>query len=231
MKRKLRHKYIHEDDQLTYDALKNPNDNKDLKNSNTKTLIGIINTAFKNNKYIGLTFIKSDGSVRNLVGVKKFKDYNFSDREKTEKQEKLNENNNLVKLIDINLYKKLRNNGFSFQEATARSYKTVKLQKVAFFKFGDKLYNLIEENFKNFTKEEIQTLIEYAKVSDDKELKKLGTDENLEKEYNEEKKTPTPEIDEKSFGTKLQESNKKKLILTEKQFHNFINKVIQEYKK
>lgn len=229
MKRKLRHKYIHEDDQLTYDALKNPNDNKDLKNSNTTTLIGIINTAFENNKYIGLTFIKSDGSVRNLVGVKKFKDYNFSDREKTEKQEKLNENNNLVKLIDINFYKKLRNAGFSFQEATAKSYRVVKLQKVAFFKYGNKLYNLIEENRENFNDEEIETLIKYAKVPNETELKKLGTDETLETKYN--KEESTPEIDENSFVNESQESNKKKLILTEKQFHNFINKVIQEYKK
>lgn len=229
MKRKLRHKYIHEDDQLTYDALKNPNDNKDLKNSNTTSLIDIINTAFKNNKYIGFTFIKSDGSVRNLVGVKKFKDYIFSDREKTEKQENVKENNNLVNLIDINVYKKLRNDGFSFQEATAKSYRVVKLQKIAFFKYGNTLYNLIEENFDNFKPKEIQNLINYTGVSDIEDLKNLGTDRILEKEYDVEKSTP--EIDEKSFETELQESNKKKLILTEKQFHNFINKVIQEYKK
>lgn len=103
--------------------------------------------AINHNKVISVAYVKKDGTVRHMAIKKNLSSYIPSDKEKTEKQINLQQNNNIKSVIDINIYKKkLREFNGDKAQAAKQSWRMINLQNVLGFLVGGRFIDLREEN-------------------------------------------------------------------------------------
>lgn len=98
------------------------------------------------NKIISVAFVRRDGSVRHMAFMSKTNNYEKSDRQQTQKMIDVAINNNLLKIIDVNLYnKEFRISGDRGKAASA-GWRSFKLDEVLAFMIGGVLYDMRDEN-------------------------------------------------------------------------------------
>lgn len=111
--------------------------------------------ALDKNKTVSVAFVKKDGTVRHMAIRSNLSSYVGSDREKTEKQQNVEMNNNLKKVIDINSYiktlKQLRQDPnidevAAKQQAAKGAWRSINLENVLGFLVGGKFKDLRDEN-------------------------------------------------------------------------------------
>ena len=105
----------------------------------------IIN-AFRKNITTSVAFVKKDGSVRHMAFRRNLKAYIASDREKTEKQINVLQNNNLFQVYDTNVYIKALKATGDPEQAAKESYRRFALDKVLAFLCRGNVYDMREEN-------------------------------------------------------------------------------------
>jgi hypothetical protein len=106
------------------------------------------------NQIIGVAYVLKNGEVRHMAFKRYLKSYVPSERPKTDAQMNLQQNNNVVKVIDLTLYRKIlktlqvrvaeRDNAKS--NAAQKSWKTINLGTVLGFLAGGEFIDLREEN-------------------------------------------------------------------------------------
>lgn len=102
--------------------------------------------AYKANKAVGVAFVKSDGSVREMAFRRYLKAYIGSTRVKSEKEMNVLQNNNLFQVYDTNVYiSNLRELGDK-EKASAKSYRRFYLQEVLAFILKGQVYDFREKN-------------------------------------------------------------------------------------
>lgn len=117
--------------------------NSFLNDDNLESLRKAINS----NKVISVAYVKKDGTVRHMAIKKNLSSYIPSDKEKTEKQMNLQQNNNVKSVIDINVYKKkLREFNGDKALAAKESWRMINLQNVLGFLVGGNFIDLRQEN-------------------------------------------------------------------------------------
>lgn len=117
--------------------------NSFLNDENLESLRKAINS----NKVISVAYVKKDGTVRHMAIKKNLSSYIPSDKEKTEKQMNLQQNNNVKSVIDINVYKKkLREFNGDKALAAKQSWRMINLQNVLGFLVGGNFIDLRQEN-------------------------------------------------------------------------------------
>jgi len=100
-----------------------------------------VKDGLKAGRWLGVSFIKKDGSIRHMAFAKKSLSYQRSEREKTEKQLNVAQNNNLIKAFDIIKFAKdkreLVNGGMdpldAAKKASAGCYRSIPLDRVIAF--------------------------------------------------------------------------------------------------
>jgi len=121
-------------DELNYEGLRDRDDLQILRNSLDK------------NKTVGVAYVKKDGSVRHMCIKKYLKSYVPSEKDKSEKQINVSQNNNIKRVIDINTYiKKLKETGDK-NIASATAWRTINLDTVLGFTTGGQFIDLRDEN-------------------------------------------------------------------------------------
>lgn len=107
----------------------------------------ILRNALDKNKMVSVVFVKKDGTVRPMLIRKKLSSYQYSDREKSEKQLNIQSNNNILHVVDINTYKKaLNDNGGDRTAAAKASYRSINLETVLGFMASGQFFDLRDEN-------------------------------------------------------------------------------------
>jgi hypothetical protein len=135
--KKLLSHYVNEEiniNELSYDEFQNSEGLNPLRESLNK------------NKMVSVVFLKKDGTVRPML-IRKLSTYQYSDREKTEKQANVQQNNDILHVNDMNVYKKaLIDNGGDKTLASKVSYRSINLNTVLGFMAGGRFFDLREEN-------------------------------------------------------------------------------------
>ena len=105
-----------------------------------------LRNALQTNKTISVAFVKKDNTVRHMAVRRYLKAYVGSDAEKTDRQQNIEENNNIKYVIDMNIYiKTLRETG-SKEVAAKKAWRAINLENVLGFMAKGKFYDLREEN-------------------------------------------------------------------------------------
>jgi hypothetical protein len=110
--------------------------------------------ALDKNIIVSVAFVKKDGSVRPMAIKKGLSAYEFSTKEKSEKQKNVEQNHDIKKVIDINFYintlKKLKSEGIEEDEAKKQaakaSWRSVNLKDVLGFMVRGEFIDLRDEN-------------------------------------------------------------------------------------
>jgi hypothetical protein len=110
--------------------------------------------ALDKNIIVSVAFVKKDGSVRPMAIKKGLSSYEFSTKEKSEKQKNVEQNHDIKKVIDINFYintlKKLKSEGIEEDEAKKQaakaSWRSVNLKDVLGFMVRGEFIDLRDEN-------------------------------------------------------------------------------------
>jgi hypothetical protein len=110
--------------------------------------------ALDKNIIVSVAFVKRDGSVRPMAIKKGLSAYEFSTKEKSEKQKNVEQNHDIKKVIDINFYiktlKKLKSEGMEEDEAKKQaakaSWRSVNLKDVLGFMVRGEFIDLRDEN-------------------------------------------------------------------------------------
>jgi len=130
-------------EEISYQDFQERNDLQDLRD------------ALDKNKTVSVAFVKKDGTVRHMAIRSNLSSYVGSDREKTEKQQNVEMNNNLKKVIDINSYiktlKTLRQDPnidevSAKQQAAKGAWRSINLENVLGFLVSGKFKDLRDEN-------------------------------------------------------------------------------------
>lgn len=162
--------------------------------------LSLLRNAIDKNKTISVAFVKKDGTVRHM-GVRKYlSSYVPSETPKTDRQMNIEQNNDILRVVDINAYiKTLRETGDKSLAAKG-AWRVINLKNVLGFLSGGRFIDLRDENqiierfgdeiYNSLTKSMINAM--NAQVQD--------IENNEEAENNE-----------------LNESKKPKLLITESQ--------------
>lgn len=110
--------------------------------------------ALDRNKMVSVAYVKKDGTVRHMVLRRHLSAYVGSDEPKSEKQMNVQQNNDIKRVVDVNLYnkslKELRLAGVPEDEAKAEAakkcWRTINLKEVLGFLVGGKFVDLRDEN-------------------------------------------------------------------------------------
>jgi hypothetical protein len=103
--------------------------------------------AYRQNKAIGVAFVKADGSVRAMAFRRYLRAYSRSTKEKSEKELNVLQNNNLFQVYDTNLYiKNLKQFDGDEGMSAAKSYRRFHLNSVLVFVLKGVLYDFREKN-------------------------------------------------------------------------------------
>lgn len=130
-------------EEISYQDFQERNDLQDLRD------------ALDKNKTVSVAFVKKDGTVRHMAIRSNLSSYVGSDREKTEKQQNVEMNNNLKRVIDINSYiktlKTLRQDPnidevSAKQQAAKGAWRSINLENVLGFLVSGKFKDLRDEN-------------------------------------------------------------------------------------
>jgi hypothetical protein len=122
-------------DELDYNSFQN--------DENLESLRKAINS----NKVVSVAYVKKDGTVKHMAIKKNISAYVASDKEKTDKQKNVQQNNNIKFVIDVNAYKKkLREFDGDKTLAAKNSWRSINLQSVLGFMVGGRFIDLREEN-------------------------------------------------------------------------------------
>lgn len=106
----------------------------------------ILRDTINKNKMVSVAYVLKNGEVRHMLVRKNISSYIPSEREKSEKQLNVQENNDMIKVVDMNAYKrKLRDTGDK-SIAAAGSWRTVNLKTVLGFMAGGRFIDLRDEN-------------------------------------------------------------------------------------
>jgi hypothetical protein len=105
-----------------------------------------VKQSYDNGQILSVVYVKKDGSVRPMAFSKFTKAYTRSDRPKSDKQINILANNNLMVGYDRNLYKKLKSELGSAEEAAKGSWRRFKLDTVLAFLAGGKFFDMRDEN-------------------------------------------------------------------------------------
>ena len=105
-----------------------------------------VRQSLDNGQILSVVYVKKDGSVRSMAFSKFTKAYKPSDRPKSEKQVNLLANNNLMVGYDRNVYKKLKQELGSDEEAAKGSWRRFKLDTILGFLAGGKFFDMRDEN-------------------------------------------------------------------------------------
>jgi len=167
-------------DEFDFNRFKNDDDMQKLRDTIDKNIT------------VSVAFVKKDNTVRFMSVRKYLKSYKPSDKPKSELQKNFQENNDIKRVIDINLYiktlKELKNRNFDEDEAkelAAKSaWRNINLKNVLGFmvrgefidlrsenqireRFGEEIYNNLTKSMKNSLGQEhnniIQQLEEYGR--------------------------------------------------------------------
>lgn len=101
-----------------------------------------IKTAIEKNITVGVTFVKTDGSVRHMAFRRFLKSYEHSTAEKSEKQINKSINNNMINVYDTNTYIHLLKTDGDSKLAAKGSYRFIKFNTILAFLCGGKLYDM-----------------------------------------------------------------------------------------
>lgn len=132
--------------------------------------------AIDKNKIIGVAYVKKEGSVRAMCFKKFLGSYVSSDREKSEKQQGMNETHNQISVVDLNVYNKaLRENGGDKTAAAKLCWRKINLDTVLGFiaggnfidlrgpednnileKYGEQVYNSLTQSMVNIINQNAQ---------------------------------------------------------------------------
>lgn len=119
-------------------------DYNEFKNSES---LDVLRNSLDRNKMVSVVFVKKDGSIRPMLIRKKLSSYEFSDRDKSDRQSNVQENNNILHVVDVNVYKKaLKENGGDRGLAAKMAYRSINLQTVLGFMGSGRFFDLREEN-------------------------------------------------------------------------------------
>lgn len=121
-------------------------DELDYNEFNNSDNLTILRDALNKNKTVSVAFVKQDGTVRHM-GVRKYlNSYVPSEREKTEKELNVKSNNDIIRVVDINVYiKTLRETGDK-EYSAKKSWRTINLHNVLGFLTGGQFIDLRDEN-------------------------------------------------------------------------------------
>jgi predicted transcriptional regulator len=129
-------------DELTRDSFRTDENLEGLRN------------ALDKNKVVGVAFVKKDGTVRHMAARKTLSAYVPSEKEKTEKQLMADETYDQKRVVDYNVYKKLRRDAINAGEPIERAmqiaasgcWRKINLKNVLGFIVGGHFIDLREEN-------------------------------------------------------------------------------------
>jgi hypothetical protein len=195
-----------EEEQISYDDFRQSKNYEAIRN------------AYDKKQFFGVCFFKDNGEVRTLLGMSYIKDYIRSTKEKSQAELDVKKTHNLIKVVDLNVYKQYLKEGLNKSQAVAKSFRNVKLANVIYFVVNGVTYNFIKEN-------ELQEKVENSDLT-------IGVLNKLINSV----ESPTPEIEDAIEDLQQQMGNEqlnesKKIVLNEKEFHLFIKKVLKEYYK
>ena len=101
---------------------------------------------YDRNVTMSVAFVKKDGSVRHMAFRRNLNAYIRSDKEKTEKQSNMLQNNNLMIAYDTNVFIKLKRETGDAASAAKGSYRNFRLDNVLAFLCGGELFDMRQEN-------------------------------------------------------------------------------------
>lgn len=113
-----------------------------------------LRNAIDKNQIVSVAYVLKNGEVRHLTFQRYHKSYVPSERPKTDAQMNLQQNNNVVRVIDLILYRKtlktlrvrVAERDDAESKATQQSWKTINLGTVLGFLAGGQFIDLREEN-------------------------------------------------------------------------------------
>lgn len=105
-----------------------------------------VKQSYDNGQILSVVYVKKDGSVRTMAFSKFTKAYTRSDRPKSDKQANVLANNNLMVGYDRNIFKKLKRELGSAEEAAKGSWRRFKLDTILGFLAGGQFFDMRDEN-------------------------------------------------------------------------------------
>ena len=104
--------------------------------------------ALSNNRLLSVAFVKkSDNTVKHMLIRKTLPSYQFSEKEKTEKQANMSQNTDVISVIDMNAYiKNLRQFNGDKAEASKLSWRRLDLKNVLGFMVNGSFIDTREGN-------------------------------------------------------------------------------------
>lgn len=120
----------------------------------TNDTLSQLRNALDSNKMVSVAYVKKDGTVRHMVLRKYLSSYVPSDAPKTEKQLNVQQNNDIKRVVDVNVYnkslKELRGQGMGDEDAKAEAskkcWRTINLKEVLGFLVSGRFVDLRQEN-------------------------------------------------------------------------------------
>lgn len=172
----------------------------------------ILRDAINSNKTVSVAFVKKDKTVRHMAVRKSLKAYVASTAPKTDRQQNVEANNDIVHVIDINAFIKLKKETGDEQAAAKGAWRNINLKTVLGFMASGKFIDMRQENeiMKNFGEEIYNSLTKSMAQAMNAEMQQL--DSHTEAPEQEAPREPQPVQENKKRVIRITESQVKKIM-------------------